>query len=158
MIYYTHDRLFGPGGCLTALALRSYADGSLGSNYRKQVDDHIRKCQLCAEALQGFKKHAWNGTVKSDLKFLSRRIRNRYTGETFGHGRRLSVVILLSIVTLLVVLLGFFIIFRQTRIEERPGFKNTADTAVNAVIAIPDSSGITTVKQPGEIKRDTGSN
>lgn len=136
-----HKRLFGPGGCLTALALRNYAEGTLGIDDKKQVEEHIKNCQLCAGALQGFLKHGRNGSIRNDLKYLSRVIRRRYAGRNHEPVKRLSLLVLLTFVALLFMLLVFFYIFRQNYVS-RGTDARTPDTVVKTVQPLPDSESV----------------
>ena len=142
MISSSHNRLFSPGGCLTAQALRDYAMDMLSSENKKLVREHIKNCKLCAEALEGFKKHGRDKIIKSDLKYISRRVRHRYSGVNYETGKRLSILVLLTFAALLFILLGFFYIFRQSWIEAGAK-KQVKDTIVNASRSLSDSGSIT---------------
>lgn len=45
--------LFDPGNCLTRKAIELYIDGKLTEAQKKMVLHHVRKCELCADALEG---------------------------------------------------------------------------------------------------------
>jgi len=112
MISSTHNRLFGPGGCLTSSAIRSYLDGSLGMAGRLRVEEHTKKCELCAEALQGYKSRG-QSDLHSDLEFLSRRVRRKYSGTRLFMGWRLPILVLLVLITSILILLGIFYIIQS---------------------------------------------
>jgi hypothetical protein len=104
--------LFNPNGCLTAHAIRSYLDGSLRITGKREVEKHLRHCQICAEAVEGFKGHQRPDILKSDIEFLSGRIRKRYT-STRRINQRLPIMIAFSIFVSLIILMIIFYIIRQ---------------------------------------------
>jgi hypothetical protein len=104
--------LFNPNGCLTSQAIRGYLDGSLRISGRLEVEKHLSHCRICSEALEGFKHHQPDDFLRSDLEYLSGRIRKRYTSARAGSSR-LPVMITFSILISLVILLIIFYIIRQ---------------------------------------------
>jgi len=130
MISSTHNRLFGPGGCLTPAAMRSYLDGSLRMAGRLRAEEHFKKCSLCTEALQGYRRHG-QSFLQSDLEFLSKRVRRTYSGKPDLPGRRLPVLILFSLVTSLLILLGIFYIIRLDETNRQVQSAKTADSTLN---------------------------
>jgi hypothetical protein len=150
MISSEYKRLFGPGGCLTPQALRSYIDGSLHFGSRRLVEEHIKKCRLCSEALGGFKKHGRDKYLESDLAFLSRRVRRIYRGNRYEPDRKLPVMLLISVILLLFILLGIFILVKQDILFRQAGAKVRPDTVINAVKVSQDSSAHSQVAPPEE--------
>jgi len=147
MIYSDPYRLFGPGGCLTNRAIRSYVEGTLRPGGRALVDEHIKKCRICAEAMEGLKKYGRSRNLKEDLDFLSRKVRYTYAGRRLRPGSRVPLLILISVAAILLLLLGIFYIFRQDMSSQR--MKTTRmvpDTSVSVVKSLPDSSN------PGAVK------
>lgn len=106
-------RLFNPGGCLSAATIRNYVNGSLRLSAKLQVDEHLKKCLLCTEALEGYKSHSRRTYIHSDLEYLSKRVRKTYSGRTYPPGGKLPVMISVSIVAFLVGLLLVFYILKQ---------------------------------------------
>ncbi len=104
--------LFNPNGCLTAHAIKGYLDGSLRITGKLEVEKHLRHCRICSEALEGFKGHQHAEILKSDIEFLSGRIRKRYAA-TRRVNQRLPVMIAFSIFVSLIILLIIFYIIRQ---------------------------------------------
>lgn len=103
--------LFNPNGCLTSQAIRGYLEGSLRISGRMEVEKHLRHCRICSEALEGFKRHQPDDFLRSDLEYLSGRIRKRYTAARAGS--RLPVMVTFSIIISLVILLILIYIIRQ---------------------------------------------
>jgi len=153
MISSTHNRLFGPGGCLTNTAISAYLDGSLRLAGRMKVEEHIKKCKLCSEALQGFKRHGQKRFLHSDLEFLVKRVRQTYTSSRDMQVRRLPVLIVFSLVTSLLLLLGIFYIIRQDETNRIPGSAKTFDSTLNEPKTGPDTTGFLPVEIKGEEKQ-----
>ena len=90
----------------------------------------FKKCSLCTEALQGFRRHG-QSFLQSDLEFLSKRVRRTYSGKPDLPGRRLPVLILFSLVTSLLILLGIFYIIRLDETNRQVRSAETADSTLN---------------------------
>jgi hypothetical protein len=103
-----HSRLFGPGGCLTPHALRGYLDGSLRLSAKVEAEEHIRHCRICSEALEGYRNHAGNKYIESDLQLLTNRIRRVYSPNTVT--KRIPLLIVLAIVSFVLVLMAILYI------------------------------------------------
>jgi hypothetical protein len=108
----TSSGLFNPNGCLTAQALRGYLDGSLRISGKLQVEKHLRHCRICSEALEGYKRHQDRNILRSDIEFLSGKIRRRYASSHVNI-RKLPVWTAFSIIVSLIILLIIFYIIRQ---------------------------------------------
>jgi len=107
-----NSALFNPNGCLTVHAIRSYLEGSLRISSKLELEKHISHCRICSEALEGFNRHKAKEYLRSDLEFLSGRIRKRYaSGRT--HNRKLPVLTAFSILVSLIILLIIYYVIRQ---------------------------------------------
>jgi hypothetical protein len=73
------------------------------------VDDHLRHCLICSDALEGYKRHQSKAIMKSDLEFLTGRIRKRYSSRQYNKGLPVSIMISLFIF-LLILLIIYYII------------------------------------------------
>jgi hypothetical protein len=104
--------LFHPNGCLTSKAIRGYLDGSMGGNGKLEVEKHLRHCRICSEALDGYRRHQRKDFLRSDLEFLSGKVRKRY-GSSFTGSRGLPVLTVFSIIVSLIILLIIYFIIRQ---------------------------------------------
>lgn len=107
-----HSGLFSPGGCLTAQTMRRYLDGSLRTSEKLKVENHLKHCMICSEALEGFKRHRSNDFMKSDLEFLAGKIRKRYSSNPSAK-RGLPVTIVFSLIVFLLILLIIYYIIRN---------------------------------------------
>jgi hypothetical protein len=94
------------------MAIRGYLDGSLRISGKTEVEKHLRYCRICSEAVEGFKGHQHTGILKSDIEFLSGRIRKRYASGSISN-RRMPVMIAFSIFVSLIILLIIFYIIRH---------------------------------------------
>src|SRR5512133_3722456 len=103
--------LFNPGGCLNSQTFKRYLENSLRPAEKARVDDHLRHCLICSEALEGYKRHRSNTYMKSDLEFLSGKIRKRFSSrqmDKFG----LPSSILISLFVFLIILLVIYYLRR----------------------------------------------
>lgn len=104
----THNSsvLFNPGGCLTATTFQRYLDGTLRPVEKAKAEDHLRHCLICSEALEGYKRHRNNSYMKSDLEFLSVRIKKRFSPERsrkFGLPAFIMITLFVFLILLLVI-------------------------------------------------------
>ena len=112
MAIQTSKGLFNPNGCLTAKAIRGYLDGSLRITGKLEVEKHLRHCRICSEAIEGFKRYHAGDYLRSDLEFLSGKIRKRYS-PSYTRNRRPPFMIAFSIIVSLFILLIILYIIRQ---------------------------------------------
>jgi hypothetical protein len=123
-------RLFNPGGCLTATTIRSYINGSLRLSAKLHVDEHLKKCQLCSEALEGYRSHARRTYVGNDLEYLSKRVRRKYSGQTHPLSGRLPTLIFFTVMAFLVGLMVVFYILKQNLPEQTKPAGTKSDTVM----------------------------
>jgi len=110
MVSPSYSRFFGASGCLTPHAFRSYLSGSVRLKLKFQMEEHLRHCRICSEAMEGFRSHHRHSYFQSDLDYLSGRLKHRYArNRTPG----LSFLILFSAVILVIILVSIFYIIRQ---------------------------------------------
>ena len=120
-------------------AIRSYIDGSLRMTGRLRVEEHTKKCNLCAEALQGYYRHSQKSLMHSDLEFLSKRIKRTYARNPDIPGRQLPVLILFSLATSLLILLGIFYIIRQDETTRQLLSPKSSDSTQNELKSQSDT-------------------
>lgn len=101
--------LFNPGGCLNAATFNRYLENTLRPAEKVRVDDHLRHCLICSEALEGYKRHKSRAFMKSDLEFLSGRIRKRYSERQWNKGLPVSILISLFIFLLILLIIYYMI-------------------------------------------------
>jgi hypothetical protein len=122
------------------MAIRNYLDGALPLSSRLLVEEHIKKCKLCAEAMEGFKKHGRRSYMQSDFEFMTRRIRRTYAREYNQSGRRLPALILFSLAVFLLILLAVFYIFRQNMADRQAPLQTLPDSALQTTKSAPDTA------------------
>jgi hypothetical protein len=137
-----HNRLFSPGGCLTPLAIRGYLDGTLRMSGRMQVEEHIMKCKLCSEALEGYKSRSSKSYLHSDVEYLSRKVRRAYNSRSFSPGRRMPVLIAFTLAVFLLILVLIFYVLHQNIIHQKDHQKIKSDTSVQTRVTPADTSVI----------------
>jgi len=152
MISSVHNRLFSPGGCLTPLAIRSYLDGTLRLSGRMQVEEHLKKCKLCSEALEGFKSRGSKSYLRSDVEYLSRKVRRTYNTGTYSSGRGIPVWIVFTVAVFLLVLVLVFYVLQKNLSDPKntPGAK--ADSTVQIQNAPADTSRVLKVQSGNDLK------
>jgi hypothetical protein len=108
--------LFNPGGCLNSQTFKRYLENSLRPAEKARVEDHLRHCLICSEALEGYKRHRRSGIMQSDLDFLSLRIKKRYSARQ-SKKYTMPVSILVSLFVFLIILMIIFYIIRFLLIQ-----------------------------------------
>jgi len=141
MITSVNNRLFSPGGCLTPMAIRGYLDGTLRLGGRIQVEEHLKTCKLCTEALEGYKSRGSKSYLHSDVEYLSRKVRRAYNSRSYSPGRRLPVFIAFTLAIFLLILVLIFYVLHQNIINQKDQQKVKADSTVQTRISPADSSG-----------------
>jgi hypothetical protein len=141
MITSANNRLFSPGGCLTPLAIRGYLDGTLRLSGRMQVEEHLKTCKLCAEALEGYKSRGSKSYLHSDVEYLSRKVRRAYNSRSYSPGRRLPVLIVFTLAVFLLILVLIFYVLHQNIINQKDQQKVKPDSTVQTQVSPADSSG-----------------
>jgi uncharacterized membrane protein YvbJ len=142
MISSVHNRLFSPGGCLTPLAIRGYLDGTLRLSGRMQVEEHLKKCKLCEEALEGFKSRGSNNYLHSDVEYLSRKVRRTYNSRSYSSGRKMPVFIVITLAVFLLVLVLIFYILLQNIMNQKGQEKVKADSTIQTQVLPEDASKV----------------
>ena len=110
--------LFNPNGCLSKYAVHTYRKGTLGPKEKILVEDHMKSCEMCTEALRGYKSHQRTRLLYRDLDFLSRRIRRRYLQDGARPGMRLYAFLALTIAAILILLALLYFLYRYFQIEQ----------------------------------------
>jgi len=113
----TNSGLFNPNGCITFQALRGYLDGSLRMSARLEVEKHLKHCRICSEALNGYARHQKSEFLRSDIEFLSDKVRKRYSSGQM-RSRLLPVMIAFSILISLIILLIVYYVIRHYLIHQ----------------------------------------
>jgi hypothetical protein len=139
MISSDHNRLFSAGGCLTPLAIRGYLDGTLRLSGRMQVEEHLKTCKLCSEALEGFKSRGSKSYLHSDVEYLSRKVRRAYNSSTYSPGRRLPVLITFTLAVFLLIVVLIFFVLHQNMLSQRDIHKVKADSSSQIKITPSDT-------------------
>ena len=110
--------LFNPNGCLSRYAIHSYTKGTLRSNEKARVEDHLKSCELCTEALRGYKSHKRTRWLHRDVDFLSRRIRRRYIQNGSRPTMKLYIFLVLTIAAILILLALLYLLYRYFQIGQ----------------------------------------
>ena len=147
MISSVNNRLFSPGGCLTTLAIRGYLDGTLRLSGRMQVEEHLKKCKLCTEALDGYKSRSSKSYLSSDVEYLSRKVRRAYNSRSFSPARRMPVLIVFTLAVFLFILALIFYVLHQNIINLKDHQKVKADSIIQKQVSPADTSRVLQVEK-----------
>jgi hypothetical protein len=139
MISSATNRLFSPGGCLTAMAMRNYLEGSLRLSGKLQVEEHLKKCRICSQAIEGLKLYGRKGFIQNDLEYLNKRIRQTYATGRISPIKKTPVLVASTLAVLLLLILGVFLIFRPIQPAQNTPGSVLLDSLHTAVPAAADT-------------------
>ena len=142
MISSVHNRLFSPGGCLTTLAIRGYLDGTLRLSGRMQVEEHLKTCKLCAEALEGYKGRGTKSYLHSDVEYLSRKVRRAYNSRSYSPERRMPVLIAFTLAVFLLIIVLVFYVLHLNMMNQEDHPKVKSDSTIQTKVSPADTSGV----------------
>jgi predicted anti-sigma-YlaC factor YlaD len=108
MATHLSDRMFTPGGCLTFHAIHAYLEGSASLSVKARIEEHLRHCQMCSEALEGIKSQQGKSFVQRDLDYISKSFRNKYSRQHKGSYSRFPILIALAVTVALLLLVAVF--------------------------------------------------
>lgn len=97
--------------------MHSYVKGTAGKNEIRIIEDHLRTCQLCENAVKGFQSHLKTVPFKRDMFFLSRKVRRLYARGSYRPDRKLYVFLGLSIIAVMVLLALLYFLYRYLQIS-----------------------------------------
>ena len=117
MAIYKQHNLFNQNGCLTSKAIRAYIGGVLNLHDKMMVENHLKHCELCTEALKGYHEHLKSVHYKRDLNVLSRRVRQRFARDVYRQNRRIYVFLGFSIAAILVILILLYFLYRYFQLN-----------------------------------------
>ncbi len=120
------NKIFTQSGCLTLVALEKYSSGDLPIKDQKIIQAHLDKCNLCADALEGFEllpdKENSNKTITEINKSLNEKLLKEntkdlssiFSGKLFYFSAAASILILIGVL--------FYLNFSANRLN--PNFSN----------------------------------
>ncbi len=71
---YKHTGYFFKNGCITQNAIKAYLFEKPEKKLQKEIETHIQKCQMCREAIEGFRQVRNQGLAESSIARIDRRI------------------------------------------------------------------------------------
>jgi uncharacterized membrane protein YvbJ len=114
---------------------------------RRQVEEHLKKCNLCAEALEGYKSRGSKSYLHSDVEYLSRKVRRAYNSRSYSPGRRMPVLIAFTLAVFLLILVIIFYVLHQNILNQKNNPKVKADSAVQSQVSPADTSAVLHVRK-----------
>jgi hypothetical protein len=105
-----HSSLFIPGGCLTSATMQRYIRGTLRPIEKSKVEDHLRHCLICSEALEGYKKHRTNNFILSDLETLTGRVHSRFASKKINRPVIPSAILISLLVFFMLLFMLYYIL------------------------------------------------
>jgi len=113
MVRDTSERYFSPGGCLTFFAIRSFLDGSAGLAAKARIEEHVRNCKLCSDALEGFRSHSRTAGLDSEMNLLSRNVSHHFRAQRYRIAPRFQFQIVIAVALSIVLLvIAFYIVWK----------------------------------------------
>jgi TonB family protein len=108
-----YQGLFTPSGCLTKEALDKYIDSSLSPDELHIVEEHISKCDLCADAVEGMKLISIPASVKSTIEEINSKLKARISRHNVsGNHKKRQIsdkILYLSVAATVILLVGWLI-------------------------------------------------
>jgi len=108
--------LFNRNGCLSSYAICAYAKNTLGRNELALVNEHLKTCELCSEAVRGYKNYHHSVLFNKDLHFLSRRIRHRYNRETAPQKKTMAFLAYV-VISVIIILMIAYLLYRYFQVN-----------------------------------------
>jgi hypothetical protein len=112
-----------------------------------QVEEHLKKCKLCSEALEGYKSRGSKSYLSSDVEYLSRKVRRVYNSRSFSPGRRMPLLIVFTLAVFLLILALVFYVLHQNIINQKDHQKVKADSTIQTQVPPADTSGVLHVEK-----------
>ncbi len=106
-----------------------------------QVEEHLKTCRLCAEALEGYKSRGSKSYLHSDVEYLSRKVRREYNSRSFSPGRRMPVFIAFTLAVFLLIVAIILFVLQQNISSQKALPKVKADSSVKNQETPADTSG-----------------
>ncbi len=114
MVKSKHNRtLFNASGCLTLDAINRYHSERLSSKELEEVREHMEECEMCSDAVEGYKNLTDQKRQHQLIYTLRKNIRSRYTPRPvkvkYGRERRLNPTLtLISAAATILIILGIY--------------------------------------------------
>jgi len=115
-----HITLFTTTGCLTFEALEEYVLGELDKIQRQKIKSHVKHCDMCREAIEGYRLSDNRNKAFLRVKRINKNIYKSY-GNSGSAGRKGSLFVGKSVAyhaaASIIILLGLFGYFRLNENE-----------------------------------------
>jgi hypothetical protein len=148
-----HKILFGPGGCLTRETIHLFIDGKLTDDELKKVHHHTKRCQLCADSLEGALLFPSGSTFSTRVSSLHHSNFRRSLDKN-GRSRKFFYGIT-STAASIALLFGIIYIFQLQRVvreKDEIAEKNEPQSEINSYIPAADSVVIVDISPETESK------
>ncbi len=129
---YKIKDLFTPSGCLSKQGLTWFIEGSLDPEEQKLADLHIGTCELCADAVNGYKQHTHYGTAIPVIHELNRKLHMRFLNIHQRTVKERSMVPVFSVAATIILLAGIFLLLKQREVMTE---KTLAEARHDSVMA-----------------------
>jgi TonB family protein len=156
-----YQGLFTQSGCLTKEALDEYIDSSLSSDEMHIVEEHISKCDLCADAVEGVKLISKPASVKSTIEEINSKLKSRISQHSVSGNhktRQISDKILyISVAATVILLVGWLIFLNLNKpfgLDKITVITNTESSQKIPPAPLPKVAGISSIHDK-ELKKPT---
>lgn len=114
-----YQGLFTLSGCLTKEALDEYIDSSLSPDELLIVEEHISKCDLCTDAVEGLKLISKPSGVKSTIEEINSKLKARISHDNVsGNHKKRQIsdkILYLSVAASVILLVGWLIFLNLSK-------------------------------------------
>jgi hypothetical protein len=111
MVTVSKKVLFNRNGCLSRYGVHVCTVNKISPEEKAMVEEHLKRCALCSEAVRGYKGFRQPVFLKNDLHFLSEKIRKRYRREEKAQ-KRSFLFIAFVVVSIAVIAVIIYLLYR----------------------------------------------
>ncbi|UCH14513.1 MAG: energy transducer TonB [Bacteroidales bacterium] len=105
--------------CLSADKIKDYLTGGLGSDEMEQVRKHIKECEFCADAVEGYKKVQLKDSLINTVEQLNKKIDERTAPKEYKlHSYTKRIIAYSSLAASILILTGLFLLIRNLKIRD----------------------------------------
>ena len=108
--------LFNANGCLTQETIFAYVNGTLADKDLELVKNHIGKCELCADAVDGASQVNPDNYLK-DVNDIRTRINLKFSGK--DKINRLRMITFAAAAASVIILAGLFFLFKPFQYSDK---------------------------------------
>ncbi len=109
-------RLFNISGCISHEGMQRYCNGTLTAAEKKLIDTHLESCELCSDAMEGYRQHSNPEKVSHAVIDLNRQLHQRFLIIQTRKIRERSMLSVFSAAATIILIAGLFFLMKQREI------------------------------------------